>query len=230
MTRKITLSILTAAVFICTAVTALDISEAKQVFYSLPVSGKVIVIDPGHGGWDPGKTGVYGENEKDINLKIALRTKEYLEQGGATVYMTRETDSALAQTKTEDMKGRTVSAKKGEADIFISIHQNSFPSSSPKGAQVFYYNGSDGGKVLAECIQSRLISFADDKNTRAAKQNSDYYILKKTDIAAVIIECGFLSNPGEEKKLNTESYRDKIAWAVYMGIWDYFENSGNAKI
>ena len=137
--------------------------------------------------------------------------------------MTREADSALSQTKSSDMKERISLAKKGEADVFISIHQNAFTSPGAKGAQVFYYNGSGGGKALAECIQNRLISFADGENTRSAKQNSNYYILKKTDIAAVIIECGFLSNPSEEKKLNTEDYRDKIAWAAYMGLWDYFE-------
>lgn len=222
-TLKHPIVLLSAAVALCTVSTYTNISKTSPAFSALPISGKVIILDPGHGGWDPGKTGINGENEKDINLKIALRIKDYLEQGGAEVYMTRETDTALSQTKSGDMKERISPAKKGEADVFISIHQNAFTSAGPKGAQVFYYNGSDGGKTLAECIQSRLISFADSENTRSAKQNSNYYILKKTDIAAVIIECGFLSNPSEEKKLNTEGYRDKIAWAVYMGLWDYFE-------
>ena len=221
-TLKHPIVLLSAAVVLCAALTYTDISKSSPAFSALPISGKTIILDPGHGGWDPGKTGISGENEKDINLKIALRIKDYLEQGGAEVYMTRETDTALSQTKSGDMKERINHAKKGEANVFISIHQNAFTSAAPRGAQVFYYNGSDGGRALAECIQSRLISFADSKNTRSAKQNSSYYILKKTDIAAIIIECGFLSNPAEERELNTEEYRDKIAWAVYMGLWDYF--------
>lgn len=215
--------VLSAIIMVCifSAVTAAD--KSHTVFYDMPVSGKVIILDPGHGGWDPGKAGSNGEDEKDINLKIAEDIKDYLEQGGAVVYMTRTEDEALGKTKNEDMKNRISSARKGEADIFISIHQNSFPAANVKGAQVFYHKTSEDGKRLAQNIQDRLVSFADNDNKRIAKENDSYYILKKTDIAAVIIECGFLSNAEEEKKLNSEDYRSKIAWAVYMGIWDYFE-------
>ncbi len=215
--------ILTAVIMVCifSVVTLTD--KSYTVFTDMPVSGKVVILDPGHGGWDPGKAGINGEDEKDINLKIAEEIKDHLEQGGAVVYMTRTGDDALGKTKNEDMKNRISSARNGEADIFISIHQNSFPAANVKGAQVFYHKASEGGKKLAESIQGHLISFADNENKRIAKENDSYYILKKTDIAAVIIECGFLSNPDEEKRLNSEDYRRKIAWAVYMGIWDYFK-------
>jgi len=215
--------ILTALVVSCVFAVVAEIDRSRVVFTELPVSGKVVIIDPGHGGWDPGKAGINGEDEKEINLKIAERIKDYLEQGGAEVYMTRMSDEALGKTKGEDMRNRISKAKKGDADAFISIHQNSFTSASAKGAQVFYYDGSSGGEALAGCIQERLITFADNENKREAKKNDSYYILKKTDIASVIIECGFLSNADEERKLNTEEYRDRIAWSVYMGIWDYFE-------
>ena len=212
------------SVVVCLALGIWIRDKSRIVFMNMPVSGKVIILDPGHGGWDPGKAGIYGKDEKDINLMIAEKLRDYLEEGGAEVYMTRLDDSALGKTKSEDMKNRISSAKKGEADIFISLHQNSFPLAAAKGAQVFYYGKSEEGKALAESIQSRLVSFADESNKRLAKENESYYILKKTDIASVIIECGFLSNQDEEKRLNTEQYRDKIAWAIYMGIWDYFND------
>ena len=215
--------ILSAVIMVCIFSVATAADKSHAVFYDMPVSGKVIILDPGHGGWDPGKAGINGEDEKDINLKIAEDIKDYLEQGGAYVYMTRSEDDALGKTKNEDMKKRISSARRGEADVFISIHQNSFPAANAKGAQVFYHKASEGGKRLAESIQGRLVSFADSENKRTAKENDSYYILRKTDIAAVIIECGFLSNEDEEKKLNTDEYRNRIAWAVYMGIWDYFE-------
>ncbi len=206
----------------CISVAAVD-KKAENVFENLPVSGKTIIIDAGHGGWDPGKVSASVE-EKDINLLIAKRIEEYLSSSGAEVIMTRDSDTALGNTKNEDMKKRISIAKDDSADLFLSIHQNSFPQSSIKGAQVFYFKDSEEGKDLAEKIQNRLKTFADETNTRMAKDNNNYYILKNTEAAAVIIECGFLSNPEEEKKLKDNKYRDKIAWAVYMGIWDFFDN------
>ena len=187
-----------------------------------PSDQKVVVIDPGHGGWDPGKAGRAGADEKDINLDIAARLGRLLESGGYMVFFTRKTDEALGQSKREDMKMRILTSDDFDADIFISIHQNSYPSSNVKGAQVFYYNSSEKSKLLAECIQSSLIENLDNTNTRTAKADSDYYILKNTKIPAAIIECGFLSNPEEEENLNSEEYRNKTAWAVYLGIAQYF--------
>jgi len=190
---------------------------------SLPVAKKVIVIDPGHGGFDPGKTGTNGENEKVINLKISQRLQEYLEQSGSYVILTRETDEALADSKNADLKKRKEIANESEADILVSIHQNSFPKMSAKGAQVFYYNSSAKGKMLAQCIQESICTLADSSNQRQIKANTDYYVLRTSKVPAVIVECGFLSNTEEEKKLNTEEYQEKMAWAIYNGIVDYFE-------
>lgn len=222
MSKRI-MPVLFILVVACVAKVFVGIEKSKDVFSDLPVSGKIIIIDPGHGGWDPGKAGLNGEDEKEINLKIAERIRDYLEQGGAFVYLTRQDDSALGKTKNEDMKKRIAYSRDENADLFISIHQNAFPSASAKGAQVFYYEKSNDGKAVAECIQNRLVAFADESNTRVAKENNNYYVLKNTDVPAVIIECGFLSNPDEEKRLNSEEYRDRLAWAVYMGIWDYFD-------
>lgn len=191
-----------------------------------PMMDATIVLDAGHGGWDPGKTGTAGANEKDLNLAVVERLADYLEQGGAKVILTRSSDDALGSGKRADMAERKKIANESGADILVSIHQNAFPSAKAKGAQVFYHKSSENGKLLAEAVQESLRSRVDGSNQRLAKENSDYYILRTTEIPAVIVECGFLSNREEEKLLNDTDYQEKLAWAIYCGILDYFENSG----
>jgi len=198
-------------------------SKSAETF-SMPVVQKNIVIDAGHGGWDPGKVRSDGVEEKNINLDISLKLQQYLEQGGANVFTTRIDDSALSKKKIEDLRQRKIIAGGDDIDIFISIHQNSFPKKSANGAQVFYYKKSEHGKALAECIQNKIKEFADPKNERVPKPNGEYYILKNTKAASVIVECGFLSNDEENKKLNSEEYQQKIAWAIYMGVLEYCKN------
>ncbi|MCJ7855856.1 N-acetylmuramoyl-L-alanine amidase [Lachnospiraceae bacterium NSJ-143] len=169
-------------------------------------------------------------NEKEINLDIANKLCLFLEEAGADVYMTRPEDTALGETKSKDMKSRINIIEDSGADIMVSVHQNSFPSQNVKGAQSFYFKESEDGKLLAECIQKSLIQALDEKNTRVAKENNNYYILKNTQIPSVIIECGFLSNPEEEKKLNNEEYRLKTAWALFDGIRAYFEAKENGSM
>lgn len=191
-----------------------------------PMLDAKIVLDAGHGGWDPGKTGTGGKNEKELNLSVVEKLAEYLEQGGAEVILTRSSDDALGDGKRTDMAERKRIVNESDADILISIHQNAFPSAKAKGAQVFYHNSSGNGKVLAECVQESLRSRVDGSNHRQAKENTDYYILRTTEVPAVIVECGFLSNYEEEKLLNDEAYQEKLAWAIYCGVLDYFEKSG----
>ena len=195
---------------------------------SMPLSKKIILIDAGHGGLDPGKVSGSTE-EKTINLAIAQKLQSYLEQADATVFMTRVDDSDLARSKKSDMYSkksdmysRKLTADTSNADIFVSIHQNSYPSSNVSGAQVFYFNRSDNSKRLAECIQNELKLFINNNNKREVSENSSYYVLKKTSMPAVIVECGFLTNPNEKGLLLDSEYQEKIAWAVYMGIVDYF--------
>lgn len=190
------------------------------------LSGKVIIVDPGHGGFDPGKPGIHGEDEKHINLKIALLLKNYLESSGATVVMTRTTDDDVdgmdgVKHKSKDMVERKKLSEGG--DILVSIHQNSFTQSSVHGAQTFYNGKSDKGKKLAETIQSTIKTYTDETNRRQAKSNTNYYVLKATQMPAVIVECGFLTNPEEEQKLNSEAYQDKMAYGIYQGVIKYFE-------
>lgn len=195
-------------------------AESASAF-AMPVSKKIIVIDAGHGGGDPGM--VSGKVlEKDINLSITKKLQTYLEEGGATVLVTRLDDSSLADSKSGDMNRRKLTANTSKADIFVSIHQNSYTSASVRGAQVFYFNESDNSKKLAACIQKQLKDFVDPSNKFQPKPNSNYYVLRQTAMPAVIVECGFLSNGAERKKLTQEEYQEKIAWAVYAGIVDYF--------
>ncbi len=191
--------------------------------FSIPLSQKTIFIDAGHGDWDPGKVSESGILEKDINLKIASYLHQYLEQGGCFVISTRIDDSVLGSDKSTDMQERKSIANNQEADLLISIHQNSYTSDSVKGAQVFYYETSESSRQLAELVQSRLIQL-DNSNTRVAKSNDSYYILKQTDIPAIIVECGFLSNSSEANLLADENYQKNIAWAIYTGILDYYNS------
>ena len=190
-----------------------------------PMLDARIVLDAGHGGWDPGKTGTNGANEKELNLAVVEKLAEYLEQGGAEVILTRTSDDALGDGKRTDMAERRRIANESDADILVSIHQNAFPSAKVRGAQVFYHNSSGNGKVLAECVQESLRHRVDGSNNRQAKENKDYYILRTTEIPAVIVECGFLSNYEEERLLNDAAYQEKLAWAIYCGILDYFEKN-----
>lgn len=198
-------------------------AEAVPVF-SMPVSQKVVWIDAGHGAFDPGK--VAGKiEEKDINLSIALKLQSFLEMGGATVLMTRLDDGALSSTKQGDMYTRRVMANASQADIFVSIHQNSFPNTNVHGAQVFYFNTSDNSRKLAEHIQQQLKEFVGTNQRLQARPNKEYYVLRQTVMPAVIVECGFLTNPNDRWKLSQEDYQERIAWGVYLGIVQYFNET-----
>lgn len=216
---------LCCGVCVCAICLCLWTTAARQAEPAmLPVERRIVILDAGHGGWDPGKTGSQAyADEKTLNLAVVEKLQGYLEQSGATVFLTRDTDEALGGGKREDMAERRRIANESNADILVSIHQNAFPSAKAKGAQVFYHKNSGAAKLLAECIQESLRERLDGENMRQAKENADYYILRKTELPAAIVECGFLSNREEEALLNDESYQDKLAWAIYCGISDYFE-------
>ena len=188
--------------------------------------GRRVVIDAGHGGDDPGKVGINGANEKDVNLEIARLVKQYLEMSDVEVVMTRESDEGLNDAdapnkKVQDMKRRIALIEEEAPALTVSIHQNSYPEEYVHGAQVFYFTGSATGKKLAELIQKRFVINVDAENRREAKGNDSYYLLKKTSRPIVIVECGFLSNQAEAGKLNSKEYQEKTAWAIHMGILQY---------
>ena len=198
--------------------------------YGLPAfsnirSEKVIVIDVGHGGTDPGKVSTNGVKEKDVNLQIALYLKDYLIAQDYTVYLTRETDCGLyddtvSKKKVSDLNNRIQFFKDKKADYVVSIHQNSYPDTIQHGAQTFYFTGSDEGKAFGETVQESLLEF-DDTNTRQAKNSSSYYLLKHSPAPSIIVECGFLSNPEETMKLTDSNYQKELAYAICLGISRY---------
>ena len=177
---------------------------------------EVVVIDAGHGGHDPGKVGENDALEKDINLQIAEKVKKHLEKNGIEVVMTRE-DDVMEDTKLEDMKKRVALINKTKPASTVSIHQNSYSNQNVKGAQVFYYTDSEESKRAASRMQEELRK-VDAENTRQIKSNSDFYMLKKTEVPTIIVECGFLSNLREAEKLVTDEYQEQMAEAICDGI------------
>lgn len=186
---------------------------------------EVVVIDPGHGGFDPGKVGVSQSLEKDINLAISKKLSDLLASSGYTVYMTRTEDVALCQggersKKLADMKNRVAMIEKKRPSLVVSIHQNSF-SAGTKGAQVFYHAKSEEGKQLAGILQQTIREAVEDDNHRVEKANDSYYMLRKVSCPLVIVECGFLSNPEEEALLQDENYQKKMAQGIAQGIENF---------
>lgn len=186
----------------------------------------VVVLDAGHGGNDPGKVGIGGQLEKEINLEIVLRIKTYLEMNDIRVILTRENDEGLyrlgdANKKSADMRRRIEIINEAMPDVMVSIHQNSYPQPEVCGAQVFYHQNSEEGKILAQIIQKRFDFVLGEENRRKEKANSSYYLLIHSRPVSVIVEAGFLSSPREASLLETEEYQDRIAWTVAMGILQY---------
>lgn len=194
----------------------------------LPKEEKIVVVDAGHGGFDSGKVGINDALEKDINLAIAKKLKEMLEQKNIQVVMTREDDNGLYDDKEEnkkqqDMKRRCSLINESGAVAAVSIHQNSYTEESVHGPQVFYYETSAKAKELASVLQESLNGNLQIDRPREIKANDSYYLLRKTAVPTVIVECGFLSNGAEAAKLITDTYQEQVAQAVCEGIVQYLE-------
>jgi N-acetylmuramoyl-L-alanine amidase len=190
---------------------------------------KTVVIDAGHGGIDPGKIGVNGALEKDINLAIALKLERNLKESGINVVMTRTDDNGLYEEndtnkKVRDMKKRLEIIEGANPIIAVSIHQNSYTEPSVSGVQVFYYKDSVKSKEAATIMQKQLIKTLKPEKQREAKENGSYYLLKKTSVPIMIVECAFMSNPTEAELLTQDTYQERVAWAVYMGIVEYINS------
>jgi N-acetylmuramoyl-L-alanine amidase len=208
-------------------------SDRSWKAWSLPLSGKIIMIDPGHGGPDGGAVG--GDIlEKEIALNVSLKLRDYLQQQGAFVKMIREEDRDLADEKTrgysrrkvEDLQRRVTLINDSEADLFISIHLNAIPSPRWRGAQTFYYGSFAENERVAKFIQAELRRNLENTN-RAAKAIQTVYLLKHAKKPGALVEIGFLSNEEERKLLASESYQEQIAASIYKGILRYFTNEQN---
>lgn len=191
---------------------------------ALKMSMTEVILDAGHGGSDPGKIGINGVPEKEINLAIVRKIQKYLEEEGITVALTREEDARLNEwgqeyTKSEDMRARVEMINELKPQIAVSIHQNSYPSEEVKGAQVFYYEGSEVSEKMAGIIQEAMRK-VDPSNDRQIKANDTYYMLRHTEVVTLIVECGFLTNWEEADKLTEEAYQEEMAKAIAEGIME----------
>lgn len=172
-----------------------------------------------------------GTTEAETNLKITLKVQNLLEQSGATVILTRSDENAiydldsktLKEKKVSDIKNRVKIGNNSSADIFVSIHLNKIPQQQYYGWQCFYQNNSERSIKLAKSIQSNLNDAIQKENNRVAMKIDNVYIVKHVEIPLSIVECGFLSNPEEEKQLLEDEYQNRLAWGIYNGIMDYFK-------
>ena len=206
--------------------------ESKNIVETTatPVSGKVVVIDAGHGVPDEGAESSSGTTEAETNLKIALKVQNLLEQSGCTVILTRSDENAiydidsktLKQKKISDIRNRVKIGNESSADIFVSIHLNKIPQTQYYGWQCFYKANDENSIKLAKKLQENLNKSIQKENKRVAMKLDTVYIMKHVEIPISIVECGFLSNQEEEKQLLDDSYQNRLAWGIYNGIQEYF--------
>lgn len=213
---------------------AYELPAAKTwTYWTLPLSGKTIAIDAGHGGPDGGAVSKDGLVEKEVTLAISTYLRDYLQQAGAIVVMTREEDKDLAQPgtkgysrrKTEDLHARADMIAAKQADALVSIHLNSIASSRWRGAQTFYHSLHPGSKVLAEMIQGELKASMQN-TTRSASTEDTLFLLRTLNIPSVLVEVGFLSNMEESALLANQQYQQKMAAAIYQGILRFYAGMG----
>ncbi len=193
--------------------------DAITVSTEQTLVNKVIVIDPGHGGADPGA--IAGKIHEDkINLAISIKLKSMLEAKGATVYLTRDENYNYGTKKSDDLYIRSQKIDSYNPHIFVSIHLNAAYSSRVHGSQVFYHRKSESGQKLAVLINAQLKKVT--KSDKGALKG-DYYVLRATKAVGVLVECGFLSNPNERGQLVGSKHQDKLAAALTVAIDEYFK-------
>lgn len=209
-----------------TSASCISITE-EQATDTVPSRNYTIVIDPGHGGTDPGSIGYKTKvKESDLNLKLSKMLKQKLEYAGINIVMTREDENSLAKGagkkfKKIDMEMRKDLIKSIRPNMVISIHQNSYTNHSLRGAQVFYDKTSEISKQIANSIQEEFIKGLDKGNKSTSP--GDYFMLKCTSAPSVIVECGFLSNEADEKLLLSDEYQEKIVNCIYLGIVKFLQ-------
>lgn len=194
--------------------------------------GRVIVIDAGHGGEDPGAIGEGSVYEKDLNLSIALLVGEKLIEKGYTVVYTRTEDKMLyspeenikGMRKLSDLKNRVKVSEQYPDAIFVSIHMNSFGNSKYSGAQVYYNAKNSESRILAEKIRSSIVQEAQPNNSRSTKEGKGLYLLENNPNPAVIVECGFMTNNEELTRLLEKEYQNQLSFAIVCGIINYIGN------
>lgn len=199
---------------------------------ALPASalpqGNTVLIDPGHGDFDGGASAPDGTLEKNLNLDISLQLRDMLTLCGVSVVMTRDSDVSISSVGDASIREKKISDMQNrlhlynQASLVIAIHQNNFQSSAYSGTQVFYSANHTNSKCLAAHLQNTVVRLVQPQNTRQIKKATDgIYLLHHTTAPAVLVECGFLSNPQELSQLKSAGYRQKMAWAIALGYWNY---------
>ncbi|MDE6029715.1 MAG: N-acetylmuramoyl-L-alanine amidase [Clostridiales bacterium] len=222
--RKTIIAVLSVILALIAAVT----TAATVIASAKPTNGMTIVIDAGHGGADGGVTGITtGTKESDVNLSISKYLAKYLQNDGYTVVLTRSDSAAvsggLKYSKREDMSARKKILTEAKPDLVISVHCNSYPVSSVKGAQAFF--ASAAGERFANVVQNYFNDVLNDRARQAAV--GDYYILNCSEYPSILCECGFLSNAQEEGKLITASYQQKVAYTIYSAVSSVLNENAN---
>lgn len=196
---------------------------------------RTVIIDPGHGGLDGGAVGTTGNNEKDINLSISLKLRTFFAAAGYQVIMTRQDDRSihnsgshtLREQKTSDIHNRFTFTQKYPKALFLSIHQNLYTESQYSGAQVFYSKNNPDSKVLAQCLQTDIHTLLQPQNDRVIKPaGSNLYILYHARSPTVLVECGFVSNPAENAKLQDDTYQNQMAFSIFYGTTHFYAEQG----
>ena len=227
-------SIIIAIMVLTSIVCAVTTHAVMQFKFSAPL----VIIDAGHGEPDGGCVGNLGSIEQKINLSVAKKVAEVLEAKNIKTILTRsdslglwtEKSKTIREKKIEDMKKRVEIMKRSGADLFISIHMNSYPTKAASGLRVFYDRNHTEISALAENIQTRMSDVTGAVMSGVKPADRTLFLLKDTPMPAILIECGFLSNPSEEKKLMDSEYRSRLAWAIADAIEKhYLENKINQK-
>ena len=243
LARHKAMKILTAMLLVLTTVLALTVGITVKIYGrnlldsqvdAIPYD-KIIILDAGHGGEDPGAVANGGVYEKDLNLQIALEIGKTLEEKGYIVVYTRTDDRMLLNEgenvkgirKISDLKNRCKVAERYAESLFISVHMNSFGSSKYSGLQVYYSQNNDKSILLADSIQNRVVADIQKTNNRVTKPGKDMYILENINNTAVLIECGFMTNPEECKKLSEKEYQKQLSFSIVCGIIEYMEKQNN---
>ena len=217
--------LLIIAIIIICVIISLGIVSVTE-FTNSPFRPYTIVLDAGHGGRDNGCQGANGTIESEINLQITKILEQMLKDFGFRVILTRTDEKGLydenaTNYKVSDMEKRVNIIRRAKPDFVVSIHQNSYSNTHQKGAQVFWQEKNSDSENFAKAIQEALVSQI--PNARQEANFGDYYILKESPTSAVIVECGYLTNPEEEALLQSPEYQEKIAYAIVCGIVKYFD-------
>jgi N-acetylmuramoyl-L-alanine amidase len=203
-----------------------DINQPVPIIeyhFTAGLKNKVIVIDPGHGGSDSGAIGVNKTQEKTITLAVAQKMQVLLEKAGAKVLMTRKNDRDVYgphASAVDELNARTLVGNNNKADVFVSIHINAFTSPSACGTATYYYSKSAYDALLAQNIQNGLVSAGGLLNRGISPAN--FYVIKRTNMPAILAELAFISNPQEEKLLNSVQFQQQMAQGLVQGLESFF--------